>query len=198
MSADEPDMATIALPASTEERITFAPSEMSSSAAPSSIAIPAARMVISAESRAMFWRFPMLKNTWFGEIRPKNTIRPASISAIHVAGSEKSQRTREPSPSPGPSTSSAGSASAVLCGCKGCLRAADHGGDDPRDRRVRRGHLLRDGAVPQHDDPVRELQHPRHVVGDDEDAQPSVGRGADRADDDVRLARPERGGRLVH
>src|SRR5262245_33867917 len=178
MSAGEPDMETIALPASTDERITLAPSEMSSSAAPRSIAIPAARIVISAESSAMFWRFPMLKNTWFGEITPKNTIRAASISAIHVAGSEKSHRALAPSPSPAPITSSAGSASAVLGGGNGGLRAADHGRDDPRDRRVRRGHLLRDGTVAQHDDPVRELQHPGHVVGDHEHAQPTLRRGA--------------------
>ena len=70
-----PATLTITLPPSTEERITFAPTEMSSSPAPSRNASPAASITTSAESSAMFVKLPELKNTWPDEIAPKSRIR---------------------------------------------------------------------------------------------------------------------------
>ena len=82
----KPPVEVITLPPTHELRITFAPREMSSSAADSNTALPDASSTTCAESSAMFVKLEPLKKAWFVDEKPKNRTSRMSTAATQIAG----------------------------------------------------------------------------------------------------------------
>ena len=110
---------------------------MSSSAAPSSIALPTASITTCAESSAMFVKFEPLKKTWFCEKTPKPTIRRTSTAAIQSAGWRESVDPRRSGGGAGGASRSVSATETASAASIDQLQGgAEHRRHDQRDRRV--------------------------------------------------------------
>ncbi len=78
------------------------------------------------------------------------------------------------------------------------FRSPEHGRDHRRDIGLPLAEARDHTSMPEHDDAVREPDHVRHVVRDDEHSEAPVGGAPNRVENDLGLAGAESRGRLVH
>src|SRR5207249_686416 len=131
----------------------------------------------------------LLKKTWFWEKTPNPSTSSRSTTAIQSAGCRENESPATPKPRPKSGASGAGSVTGTVspASIRRLQGRAKHRRHDHRDRRLFAAEVGNDGAVAQDDDPMRERQHPRHVVRYEEHAQPAVCHRAYGLDDDLSL-----------
>src|SRR5947208_1454918 len=125
-------------PPTTEERMTLAPREMSSSAAPSRVALPAASITTCEDSSAMLVKLELLKKTWFWEKTPNPSTSSRSTTAIQSAGCRENESPATPKPRPKSGASGAGSVTGTVspASIRRLQGRAKHRRHDHRDRRL--------------------------------------------------------------
>ena len=166
--------------------------------------MPTARIMICAALRPMVSRLEGRRKALSGEMRPKTMTMPRSAVPIQKAVDRVRRSKGVSDRASGSSSAGGASATSPTAGLGDAAHAAghrrrpEHQADDLVHARVGRGQVGDDETMAHDRDPVGRGQHPRDVVADDEDRQPAPGCGLDGLVDHARLARPERGRRLVH